>query len=176
MNVHEAIEAYGDQSVIRSIFSNVPKADRRDLYFDLFQAGFEPAEIAKDLGLRTEVVSSGVLDRYHKAHPSVKAALAPRLRIQKGIEARFWDFVLPEPNCGCWLWNGPDNGWYGLLRVGYKNTYAHRFSYELAHGPIPRGLVIDHTCRMTFCVNPDHLEAVTQGENVRRAWERKRVR
>lgn len=45
---------------------------------------------------------------------------------------------------------------------------AHRFAYELHKGPIPKGLEIDHLCRNTLCVNPNHLEAVTHRENVRR--------
>lgn len=46
--------------------------------------------------------------------------------------------------------------------------YAHRLSYTLAYGSIPEGLVIDHLCRTPVCVRPDHLEAVTQQENMRR--------
>lgn len=45
---------------------------------------------------------------------------------------------------------------------------AHRFVYELLVGPIPAGLTIDHLCRVTSCVRPDHLEPVTNAENVRR--------
>jgi hypothetical protein len=49
-----------------------------------------------------------------------------------------------------------------------KGRFAHRLVYELLVGQIPEGLVIDHLCRNPRCVRPDHLEPVTQGENVRR--------
>ena len=56
---------------------------------------------------------------------------------------------------------------------GYVGTghgrYGHRDAYEAAKGPIPDGLEIDHLCRNRACINPDHLEAVTHRENVRRA-------
>jgi hypothetical protein len=66
---------------------------------------------------------------------------------------------------GCWEYQGY------LDRHGYGRTcglLAHRLSYGLFVGPIPAGLTIDHLCRNPRCVNPEHLEAVTQGENVRR--------
>jgi hypothetical protein len=50
---------------------------------------------------------------------------------------------------------------------------AHRWMYEQKIGPIPKGLVIDHLCRNTRCVNPDHLEPVTRGENTRRGAKAK---
>ena len=45
---------------------------------------------------------------------------------------------------------------------------AHRAVYEVFYGPIPNGLVIDHLCRVRCCVNPAHLEAITQADNLRR--------
>lgn len=87
------------------------------------------------------------------------------------IARRFERHVLPEPNSGCWLWTGylTEKG-YGRFNPQWKTSplHAHRVSYELNKGPIPPGLVIDHLCRNPCCVNPDHLESVTQGENVRR--------
>ncbi len=78
-------------------------------------------------------------------------------------------FVSPEPNSGCWLWTaGVGRGDYGRVRVGSLTQYAHRVSYELFRGPIPAGMVLDHLCRVHCCVNPAHLEAVTQWEYIRR--------
>lgn len=75
----------------------------------------------------------------------------------------------PEPNTGCWLWTRGDNG-RGYGRVSYRGRahQAHRIIYELSHGPIAEGLVLDHLCRVTFCVNPAHLEPVRHRVNVRR--------
>lgn len=72
-------------------------------------------------------------------------------------------------NNGCHNWvASKDRDGYGWFWNGVKNTRTHRFSYELYKGQIPKGLVIDHLCKNTSCVNPDHLEVVTSGENTRR--------
>ena len=68
----------------------------------------------------------------------------------------------------CWIWNGCVRNGYGLFRYKEKVIGAHRFSYELLRGPIPKGLQLDHLCRVRNCVNPNHLEPVTQAENLRR--------
>lgn len=79
----------------------------------------------------------------------------------------FWSKV--EKTDTCWNWNGCTNGvFYGLISVNNKNILVHRFSYELHKGKIPDGLQIDHLCRNKLCVNPEHLEAVTQYENLKR--------
>lgn len=70
----------------------------------------------------------------------------------------------------CWLWTGGKAGaGYGVTYVAQQHRYVHRLSYEHHIGPIPEGLEIDHLCQTPLCVNPEHLEAVTHGENRRRA-------
>ncbi len=86
-----------------------------------------------------------------------------------GQLAYFMERVQMEPMSGCWLWVGPVswNGYGECIRAGVR-TRAHRDSYEHFVGPIPSGLQIDHLCRQRCCVNPEHLEPVTQRENVLR--------
>ena len=72
---------------------------------------------------------------------------------------------------GCWIWIGSIVGsGYGQIRIDGVNVYAHRFSYEQKHGKIPKGLEMDHICRVRNCVNPDHVEPVTHKENVIRGY------
>lgn len=70
---------------------------------------------------------------------------------------------------GCWLWTGAGAPGYGRVNVGGRTRLAHRIAYEHWNGPIPEGFHVDHRCRVRACVCPDHLEAVTQAENNRRA-------
>lgn len=92
----------------------------------------------------------------------------PRGQSKKGLEGRFWERVIPEPNSGCWLWMGAASLGYGRLYHNRLNRPAHQISYEINVGPIPVGHELDHLCRNPACVNPEHLEPVTHRENVRR--------
>jgi HNH endonuclease len=90
---------------------------------------------------------------------------------------RFWPKVdkhgpIPEhrPDLGpCWVWTATTNKkGYGRFNIGGKLHQAHRVAYELLIGPVPAGLLPDHLCRNSSCVNPAHLEIVTNRENTLR--------
>jgi hypothetical protein len=67
----------------------------------------------------------------------------------------------------CWNWTGHiRQGGYGEIMIKGKKYRAHRLVYETLKEKIPDGLVLDHLCRNRKCVNPEHLEVVTQVENV----------
>lgn len=84
----------------------------------------------------------------------------------------FWDNVLQIGDC--WQWRGPKNATgYGRwsrwnASRGGQTVLVHRIAYTLLVGEIPPGLVIDHLCRNTLCLNPDHLDPVTDRVNLLR--------
>jgi len=89
---------------------------------------------------------------------------------------RFWAKV--SKTGSCWLWTAsvsPDG--YGRFNPAHSRTlYAHRYSWELHYGPIPRGLRVLHGCDTPPCVRPDHLHLGTDADNTREKMERGRAR
>lgn len=89
--------------------------------------------------------------------------------LDRTIEERFWPKVKVAGPTECWHWIAyihPSG--YGMFRRDGRMNVAHRVAYELIVGEIPDGLVLDHLCRVRHCVNPAHLEPVTEAENILR--------
>lgn len=93
------------------------------------------------------------------------------------ITERFWRYVSPEPNTGCWLWDGAmlPNGYASISRPGYGTGSINATHVSLAaHGRPRPGKKWDacHTCDVRLCVNPDHLYWGTRLDNMRDAVKR----
>lgn len=85
------------------------------------------------------------------------------------------DKIMFEPNTGCHIWTGGINGrGRGQVRVGGTLHYVHRLAYAEAKGAVPAGMQVNHLCDEPLCVNPDHLYAGTQQENIADMDRRKR--
>jgi len=78
---------------------------------------------------------------------------------------------LPTP-CRIWRWGKTGQG-YGRLYVGGRGVGAHRFFFERSGRALQSSDHLDHLCRTPLCVNPQHLQVVTQAENARRGAKTK---
>jgi hypothetical protein len=93
-----------------------------------------------------------------------------RQEIREKILAR----VRIDENTGCWLWTGPtsgDNGRgknYPRMSLSGQTVAVHIVMFTNEHGYVPGKKQVDHICRRRLCVNPEHLELVTQLQNCRR--------
>lgn len=97
----------------------------------------------------------------------------PRAKLQETLRR----YIEVDPKTGCHIWTANRNSaGYGQMAVGKgRKAKPHRVAYELAHGPIPDGLSLDHLCRTPACCNPAHLEPVTISENLSRAVAARRT-
>ncbi len=92
-------------------------------------------------------------------------------------EKRFWHYVTVTGEDDCWHWLAScgNHGYGQLASRGHGPLAVHRFSYELHKGPIPKGMLVRHTCDNKWCVNPGHLVLGTYADNSRDAVVRQAI-
>jgi hypothetical protein len=100
---------------------------------------------------------------------------AEKLDWNENDKQRFLGHIGEKTSSGCTIWRGPVNKGYGRIRVRGRGITAHRAAYIMFIGPIATEMVVDHLCRNQLCVNPGHLEATTNGENVLRGFSNSAV-
>jgi len=116
-------------------------------------------------GCHSPVKARGMCNAHYKRN----ARTGNPLGVMPSFNERFWSKI--DKSGECWEWTGTRHPrGYGYINGeanGRKTpVLVHRVSYEMHHGPIAEGVVIDHICHNTSCVNPDHLRAVSQKQNV----------
>ena len=93
----------------------------------------------------------------------------PRVYTRIPLADRFWSKVTVAGDDECWEWTGATHKGYGkIMLIHGVFAAAHRLAYEFLVGPIPPKMQLDHLCRNRGCVNPAHLDPVTNQENARR--------
>jgi len=88
---------------------------------------------------------------------------------------RFDTYFTKNADTDCWEWDGVIRTGYGRYYMGGKWWTAHRASWEIYKGSIPKGLLVLHKCDNKCCVNPDHLFLGTQRDNVRDMHQKQRA-
>lgn len=83
--------------------------------------------------------------------------------------------MIPVPESGCWLWTGGLSKGYGNIMDGTRCRLAHRVSYELFVGEIPKGKQVLHRCDVPCCINPRHLFLGTRSDNMRDCFQKGRA-
>lgn len=97
---------------------------------------------------------------------------------REAIDARIMAGVRIDPETECWVWTGATSGNgrggdYPRMSLDGATVAVHRAAWINRNGMIPPRKQLDHRCRCRRCVNPDHLEMVTQRENIRRRYAAK---
>lgn len=129
---------------------------------------------ARENGIEVPLIgrlSPKIAASYYKAHGMDDALAAQEQRRADKIAARF--FAMVDAEGPCWEWTGAlDGRGYGVFYEGpgRETQRAHRVAYRLLVGEPPEDVVLDHLCRIHRCVNPDHLDPVSNRENLVRGY------
>lgn len=172
-DVLEAVVVGPDDRLVVCLPPYLTRADFDQAQDAIARAGFEGRVLVISGAEELAVLrSSSGIRRWRSIRRGDVPPDRPRVKRRAGLtaEERFHRSYRVDEETGCWVWLlALDEDCYGHFAVAGRNFRAHRWAFEHLVGPIPDGLTVDHLCRHTWCVNPAHMEAVTMGENNRRA-------
>ena len=110
--------------------------------------------------------------RFLRGHNPLDSANAQH--VAQSLSGNMEKGYIVNPQTGCWEWTRcKDSKGYGLVCVAGKMQRAHRYMYEQCNGPLEEGVQLDHLCRNHSCINPDHVEPVTNAVNTQRGLRAK---
>lgn len=106
------------------------------------------------------------LDRAQLPHTYVALKCLEHICTEEA-QLRFWSYVDRNADAECWIWRG-DRSRFGHGRFLFlgNRTQAHRYAYELTHGPLSDAAILCHKCDVPGCVNPSHMFVGTQKDNI----------
>lgn len=148
----------------------------------LVQSSWIIARAARSLGISSQalrlIMNSAKIERPEGAGRPAKNTNCPVYHKPPISQFdKFEEIVRRGPNNACWLWPGPRNAQgYGIVCAEGKAEGAHRVSYKIHRGKIPRGKLVLHDCDNPPCVNPDHLHLGDQKMNSMEAASRGRIK
>jgi hypothetical protein len=132
-------------------------------------------DICKIKDCQNKVTCEGRICQSHRHKKVYYGTYFPMLKTKPTREEYFNSKLTQKNSNNCILWTGrKDRVGYGVLWDGKKNIKAHRFSWELVNGEIPKGVYCLHKCDIRNCVNVDHLFLGTQQDNIEDMIAKKR--